>query len=294
MKIIFLLLFVGVTAQAEIDFKSEFGDRNGCFLIKDLKTGAVIADYNAKRCEERFSPCSSFKIAAAVMAFDKGVLKDENQIVKWDGIKRDRPEINKDQTPFTWMSDSVKWVTEWIMPQLGQKTVQSFLSMFSYGNQDFSGGMKDSWVSSSLKISAQEQVAFLQKLWLGKLPVSKRAVDLTKKISFIKKLGKDSELYGKTGTGCLVGHDCMEYPGKMLGWFVGVLKTPKKEYVFAANGSDLKNQKDPGGPRMRKTVISILDKMNLESDSPPNNADHEPNKEIVGLSKKRCFTVQLF
>src|SRR4051812_33873292 len=115
--ILISLLILATTAHAEVDFKSEFGDRDGCFLLEDLKTGKVLAEYNPKRCREQLSPCSSFKIAAAVMAFEKSVLKDENQVVKWDGIKRDRAETNKDQTPFTWMSDSVKWVTEWIMPQ---------------------------------------------------------------------------------------------------------------------------------------------------------------------------------
>ena len=62
------------------------------------------------------------------MAFDKGILKDENQVVRWDGLKRGRQEENQDQTPITWMSNSIKWVTE--------------------------------WVTSSLKISAHEQLAF--------------------------------------------------------------------------------------------------------------------------------------
>lgn len=250
-------------AFTEADFKKEFSDRDGCFLISDLKTGKVISEYNSKRCQERFSPCSSFKIAAATMAFDKGIFKDENQVVKWDGIKRDREGINKDLTPLTWMNESAKWVTEWIMPQLGTEAIKSFLSSFTYGNQDFSGGMKDSWVTSSLKISAHEQVEFLRKLWKYQLPVSRRSVDLTKKIILVQKLGTKSELYGKTGTGCLVGHACMDRPGKMLGWFVGVLKSDSQEYVFAANASDLVDQSPPAGARMRKTAISILEKKGL-------------------------------
>lgn len=275
MKTIFTVIFsfVGVLAfcpfqaaaksLSDKDFKILFGERDACFVIVDLKSGKQISEYNPKRCAERFSPCSSFKIAAAVMVFEKGLLKDENQIVKWDGKTRDREEINKDMTPLTWMSESAKWVTEWIMPQLGLETIKKFLSSFSYGNQDFSGGFKGAWQTNSLKISAHEQVEFLKKLWTDQLPVSKRAMDLTSKITFIKKLGAKSELYGKTGTGCLVGHECMSRPGKMIGWFVGVLKSESGEYVFAANGSDLTDQKAPAGPRMRNTSIEILEKMKL-------------------------------
>jgi beta-lactamase class D len=250
-------------ALTDAEFKNEFGPRDGCFLVTNLKSGEVVSEFNSKRCEERFSPCSSFKIAAALMAFEKGVLKDENQIIKWDGIKRERPELNRDQTPYTWMSNSAKWVTEWITPQLGLETIQQFLNDFQYGNKDFSGGLKDAWQTTSLKISAREQSAFLTKLWKGELSISKRAIDLTKKITFIKKIGKASELYGKTGTGCLVGHACMEHPDKMIGWFVGILKTRNNDYVFAGNASDLIPQGPPAGPRIRETTVRLLEKAGL-------------------------------
>jgi len=261
-----LLPFIFSTlAAADVDFKKVFGDRTGCFLISDLHTGKTLAEYNPKRCEERFSPCSSFKIAAALMAFEKGILKDENQVIKWDGVKRERSGLNEDQTPMTWMSESVKWVTEWVMPQLGEKTIQQFLDGFAYGNKDFSGGLKNAWVTSSLKISAREQMAFLARFWKSELSVSQRTTELTKKIIFIKNLGKDSELYGKTGTGCLVGHACLSRPDKMIGWFVGVIKTNSNAYVFAANASDLKAQGPPAGPRLRETTIEILKQMGLAS-----------------------------
>jgi beta-lactamase class D len=263
-QIFSLLLFFSARLNAATDFKKVFSDRDACFMISDLETGKVIAEYNSERCKERFTPCSSFKIAAALMAFEKGILKDENQIIKWDGIKHNRPEENRDQTPLTWMSNSVKWVTEWIMPQLGEKTIQQYLEKFKYGNKDFSGGLKDAWVTSSLKISAQEQVLFLSRLWKNDLGLSKKTTELTKKIIFIKKIG-NSELYGKTGTGCLVGHNCMERPDKMIGTFVGVLKTGSKTYVFASNASDLKDQQEPAGPRLRNTVIEIFKEMGLVS-----------------------------
>lgn len=212
-----------VTAKPlnENEFKKFFDDRDGCFVLSDLKTGKVLSNYNSKRCQERFSPCSSFKIAASLMAFEKKVLKDDNQIIKWDGVKRERAELNQDQTPYTWMSNSVMWVTSWIIPQLGKEVTQDFLDKFSYGNKDFSGPRKEPWQTSSLKISADEQLAFISKLWKNELPLSKNTIDLTKKIIFIKKLGQKSELYGKTGTGCLKGNACMDHPDKMIGWFVG-------------------------------------------------------------------------
>jgi len=256
------LLLLSASAFAAVDFKKTFADRDACFIIADLETGKILAEHNPKRCKERYSPCSSFKVPAALMAFDKGILKDENQIVKWDGIQRGRQEENQDQTPITWMSNSIMWVTEWVMPQVGEKNIQHFLDVFNYGNKDFSGGLKNAWVTSSLKISAHEQLAFISKLWKENLPVASKAIELTKKIILIKKIG-GSELYGKTGTGCLVGRDCMEKPSKMLGNFIGILKSGSKTYAIAANASDLKDQERPAGPRLRNTAIEILKEMGL-------------------------------
>ncbi|OYZ17812.1 MAG: hypothetical protein B7Y39_14665 [Bdellovibrio sp. 28-41-41] len=263
-QIAFYALLLSVSANAEFNFEKIFHDRDACVLISELETGKVLAEYNPQRCKERFTPCSSFKIAASLMAFEKGILKDENQTIKWDGVKRGRPEENRDQTPFTWMSDSVKWVTEWIMPQVGEKDIKQFLSNFNYGNTDFSGGLKDAWVTSSLKISAHEQSSFIAKLWKEELPISKKTMNLTKKIIFIKKID-GSELYGKTGTGCLVGHACMNRADKMIGNFVGILKSGSKTYVFAANASDLKDQEQPAGPRLRNATIEIVKGMGLVS-----------------------------
>lgn len=265
-KIIFLLIVatsLSVSAKSKVDFQNVFKDRDACFVLSDLKTGDVVVEHNKSRCEKRFSPYSTFKIAASMMAFEKGVFKDENQIIKWDGIKRDRAELNKDQTPLTFMSESVKWVTEWIMPQIGNKQIQVFLDKFEYGNKDFSGGLKNAWVSSSLKISADEQIHFLSNFWNEKLGLTQHTTELTKKVMFIKKFGETAELYGKTGTGCLKGNDCMSKPGKMIGWFVGFLKSGNNNYVFAANAADLKNQEDPAGPRTRRATIETLKQLEL-------------------------------
>ena len=149
------------------------------------------------------------------------------------------------------------------MPQLGQKAIDNYLKDFNYGNKDFSGGLDRAWVSSTLKISGYEQLEFLRNFWTGKLAVSKKAHDLAKGALFIKKYPGGGLLYGKTGTGCLQGTSCMSQPDKMLGWFVGYVVNGSSTYAFAANSADLQPEKEPAGPRMRNTVISLLEHMKL-------------------------------
>ncbi len=149
------------------------------------------------------------------------------------------------------------------MPQLGQKVINNYLDDFKYGNKDFSGGLDKAWVSSTLKISGYEQLEFLKNFWVGKLSISKKTYDFSKEVMLIKTYPKGSLLYGKTGTGCLQGTACMSQPDKMLGWFVGFVVNGRDTYAFSANAADLKSEREAAGPRMRSSVISILEQLNL-------------------------------
>ncbi len=224
----------------------------GCLTIAELKTGKTVLEHEPQRCGARFSPNSTFKIAAALMAFEDRIFKDEKQKIAWDGKSGKRDAERRNQTPTSWMSESVVWVTQRVTRQEGAKRVQQWLNKFDYGNLDFSGGLEQAWLDSSLKISAHEQIRFLRKLRLGQLPVSARARDLTWKILNIPN--QPFELHGKTGTGC-IDPDCM---GRVRGWFVGVFKRGGKEYVFAANSEDREMGSVYAGPRLRNRVVSYL------------------------------------
>ena len=54
---------------------------------------------------------------------------------------------------------------------------------------------------SSIKISGEEQITFLQNLHDRKLGVSDHAYEMTKEILFIDILINGWSLYGKSGTG---------------------------------------------------------------------------------------------
>jgi len=249
-SILFLSLF---SFSQNSDLKNKFKDFDGCFRMVQISDGKVIGETRPKICDQRFSPNSTFKIPLALMGFEKGILKSEDQVIKWDGKKRDRPEVNQDQTPATWIERSVVWVSQWLTPQLTEPTIQKFLKDFSYGNQDFSGGITQAWLDSSLKISPNEQINFISNFWKESLPLSKNTFEKVKKISFIKRLDSKADLYGKTGTGCL-NKGC----SIQQGWFVGILKTEKEAYAFAAFTQDKKKISGYAGPRVRQLITDAL------------------------------------
>lgn len=220
-----------------------FGGRKGCFLLIDLKNNRVVEQAGVNK---RLPPCSTFKVAAAVMGFDAKILTPD-RLFRWNGIKDSRPEVNQDQTAASWMERSVVWVTQVLTTELGMKKVKGYLTRFAYGNQDFSGGLTRAWLTSSLLIDSREQARFMTDLWREKLPVSTHAQQWTKRILVVQKSDK-SRLSGKTGSGVWEGTD--------LGRYVGVLQCPQGEFVVVLDFQG--DCKGPGGLVARQLVLDHL------------------------------------
>jgi beta-lactamase class D len=231
--ILCLLSFGAFTLQTfpstEMDLSRYFPNKDGCFLLYDLKANRVVQRFNGKRCALRFAPCSTFKVPLALMAFDRGILKDENTTYKWDGVDRGRPNVNRDTSAADWLKYSVVWYSQRVTPQLGPEVVTNYLAKFDYGNRDISGGLTNFWLGSTLKISADEQLRFWERFWTNGLPVSRRAADITRKITYLETSPSGMKLSGKTGSHTSDRDE--------LGWFVGHLEGPKGEYLVVVNYS---------------------------------------------------------
>jgi beta-lactamase class D len=213
-----------------------FAGMDGCAIVFDAKAQKVAAIYGEGRCRRRYTACSTFKWPLAVMAFDSGVLKDENASLKWDGIKRPFDSWNQDQTAASWMRNSVVWYSQRLTPQIGKDKMQAYLDAFNYGNRDISSGLTSAWLTvsrmdsdpgkGSLKISAFEQLEFMRKFWTGGLPVSPVAAATTKEIIFLEKSPGGYALHGKTGSG---------YSNDLkgdFGWFIGHAERNGHEYYI--------------------------------------------------------------
>jgi beta-lactamase class D len=255
---IVMLAMAANAGAATPDYAAIFKGKNACFLLVDLESGKTVAQYNPKRCAQRVSACSTFKIPIAVMAFDQGILSDQDTPIHWDGVDRGNPDWNRDQTPKTWLKSSTVWVSQWITPQIGMEKIKQYLASFRYGNQDMSGGITTAWLSSTLKISPFEQVDFLRRFWRGGLAVRPDATDSTKASLPEERSASGDELQGKTGSG--YSDPRGDRGGRQVGWFVGHLSSEGKEYVFALDFEDDARPADPspGGLRARAMTKQIL------------------------------------
>jgi beta-lactamase class D len=260
-----LSLAVGSTRAAEPDFAKLFEGRDGCFELYDLTADKLVVRFNPDRCAQRASPCSTFKVPLALMAFDAGILKDETSSMKWDGTKYSRDAWNRDQTAATWMRDSVVWFSQRLTPQLGMDKVKDYLARFDFGNRDMSGGLTKAWLESSLQISPDEALRFWERFWREQLPVSKHAFEMTKTITLVDTSPAGWTLHGKTGSGDIPSPGSGKDSGLRLGWYVGHVARGGRSYVFVSSYSDRVPSADsnPSGWIARGIALKILQQMGL-------------------------------
>jgi len=220
-----------------------------CFLAQE----GVHTFKKEGDCDTRYSPASTFKIPLALMGFNSGVFVSKSE-PRWTPPAGTSFFINAHKgphTPATWMRDSAVWYSQELTTRLGMERFQNYVAKFAYGNQDVSGtpgkgdGLTEAWLMSSLQISAQEQVDFLQKLVDRTLPVSQKAYDLTRAILYREELWGGWKLYGKTGGGTL--QDAARLPtSRPQGWFVGWIEKSGRHIVFAGFVSDTPEDQNPG------------------------------------------------
>lgn len=244
-----LLVAIAMKAQAHditpADYRAAFEHYDACFILYDVQKDKIVSEYNpANRCATRLSPDSTFKIALSLMAFDQQLMR-QNTVFAWDGKKHDLPGWNQDQTPATWLKYSVVWVSQRLTPQLGLPRIQQYLTDFQYGNQDFSGdpgkhnGLTQAWLSSSLQLSAVEQLHFLKALSQQQLKLSHEAMANTMQNLSQGTLLHGAKLYGKTGSGRHKYSEKDSHPSKLRdGWYVGFVEHDAEHYIFVSNLTD--------------------------------------------------------
>lgn len=260
----FLLSLISFCAIANpMDLSAYFQGKSGCFVLFDLNKNQLVTRYNPSRCAERIAPDSTFKIPLSLMAFDQKLIAQDT-VFKWDGKNKGFISWNQNQTPHTWLQNSTVWVSQQLTPKLGLPTITSYLKEFDYGNQDFSGdsgennGLTHAWLSSSLKLSANEQLMFLQKFAENKLPVSQEALADTKNNMYLETSSSGWKLFGKTGTG-------LGKTGMPEGWFVGFVEKGTQKYEFVLNFTELSRSEpvEAAGMRAKEIAKAVLTNLNL-------------------------------
>jgi beta-lactamase class D len=230
-----------VAVAQNIDFGRHFRELGveGSIIIYDLRHGRAY-QHNPERNAKAFLPASTFKILNSLISLETGVISDEIGVLTWDGIERQVPQWNRDLNMKEAIKLSAIWFYQVLARRVGYDRMQKWVTQAKYGNQKI-GSKEDIdqfWLQGELRITPQEQVQFLQRLYKNDLPFSERSLSIVKDIMIMEQT-PDYTIRGKTGWVGFVGN-----VKPQIGWYVGYLEKGKDVYFFATN-IEIRNQKDP-------------------------------------------------
>ncbi len=254
-----LLFAISCTNNVTEDtsLKKYFDENNvtGTFGLFDNAQGQFTI-YNVVRfSDSAFLPASTFKIVNSLIGIQTGIAKDDSAVIKWDGISRGRPECNKDMT----MVDAFRiscppWYME-LARQIGKETMQHWLDTLGYGSRYEKFKIKNNldtfWLDNSAKVTADEQLGLVKKLYFDQLPFQKRPMRIVRSMMLMKD-DANYKLSYKTGWGSTD-------KGNQLGWIIGWVEENKRPYFFVLQLESPDKNIDMPTVRM-KILDSVLKK----------------------------------
>jgi beta-lactamase class D len=226
------------SAAQKIDFGRHFQALGveGSILIYDANNNQTF-HHNPQRNQTAFLPASTFKILNSLISLETGVIPDEIAVLTWDGVIREIPEWNHDLNMREAFKRSAVWFYQVLARRVGHERMQKFVTEAGYGNQKI-GGKEDIdkfWLQGALRITPQQQIQFLNRLYKDDLPFSKRSLSIVKDIMVVEQT-PDYTIRAKTGV-------TMLGVTPEIGWYVGYLEKGKNVYFFAVN-MDIRSKKD--------------------------------------------------
>ncbi|MEO0532650.1 MAG: class D beta-lactamase [Cyanobacteria bacterium P01_A01_bin.123] len=220
---------------AEIDFSQHFQDLGveGSIIIHDLNQDRTY-QHNPDRNTTPFLPASTFKILNSMIALETGVIAHELDVLTWDGIERSFPAWNRDQNMENAMRVSAVWFYQVLARRIGYERMQQWVTDVGYGNQNIgdADAIDTFWLTGEIRITPQEQIQFLRRLYDNDLPFSEAVMATVKDIMIVEQT-PDYTIRAKTGWATQ----------SQTGWYVGYVEQGENVYFFATN-IDIRSEAD--------------------------------------------------
>jgi len=211
----------------------------GCFGLYNNATNEFTF-YNKKRfTDSSYLPASTFKIVNSLIGLQTGVISSDSMIIKWDGVKRNVEEWNRDLSMYEAFRVSAVPYYQEVARRIGKDRMEYWMDTVNYG-----AGPKDTafristaidtfWLDNSLKITADEELGLVKMLYFDQLPFFKSYQEKVKKAMLFENKTMYRLAY-KTGWG-------RKENGNHLAWAVGWVEENNHPYFFVLNfeSSDL-------------------------------------------------------
>ena len=240
---------------AQLDMTTPFRKYNlhgSCTIFDYTQKKWIMSDSTDARIASL--PASTFKIINMLIALETGVIKDENEVIKWPG-KTDttrygyRPEIYHDMSVKEAFEVSAVWVFLDLAQKIGRERYQHYLTACKYGNADLSEQDPDFWNLGQLAISPINQIEFLINAYDGRLPFSKRNLEILRRV-MVTEQNDNYTIRSKTGWTRENGMDS--------GWWIGSVERKDHLWFFATRISKPRTVFNPNFSSCRKEITKDI------------------------------------
>ncbi len=151
-------------------------------------------------------------------------------VIKWDGVTRQIPEWNRDLSMAEAFKVSAVPYYQEVARRIGKDTMQLWLDSLGYASRygrAIINKIDTFWLDNSIKITADEELGLVKKLYFDQLPFQKRSMKIVKGVMVQEKNANYTLAY-KTGWGSREN-------GNALGWIVGWIVENQHPHFFALN-----------------------------------------------------------
>jgi len=194
---------------------------NGTFGLFDNGQGHFTI-YNLPRFRDSaYLPAGTFDIIQSLIGVQTGVVKDDSALAtagRENGFGQ-------------------------LALRLGKDTLKKWIDSLGYGNKNISGPLDSFWLNNHLKVTSDEQLGLVKKLYFDQLPFFQHT-QLVVRRQMQNDNNTNYRLTYKTGHG-------IKEDGHAIAWIVGWVEENKHLYFFVLNlesadpGRDIREKELP-------------------------------------------------
>lgn len=199
----------------------------GCFAMMENATGKFTVHNLYRYKDSSYLPASTFKIVNSLIGLQTGIISSDSMVIKWDGVKRNVDEWNKDLTMYeAFRVSSLPYYQE-VARRIGKDTMQYWLDLLGYGTKKITTNVDSFWIDNSMKITPDEELGLVKRLYFGQLPFHRYNQEIVKRAMLFED-NSNYKLAYKTGWG-------FNERKNNIGWVVGWIEENRHPYFFVLN-----------------------------------------------------------
>ena len=222
----------------------------GTFALFDNGQGHFTICNLPRYRDSAYMPGATFDIVESLIAFQTGVVKDDKTIMlDADSVANGTADAGQQRTitqhislarafQTTDMLNTIVFQTL-TLRTIGADTLRTWVDSLRYGNKAFDGDSMALY-DGKLKISPDEQLGLIKKLYFGQLPFYRRSQELVRNM-MNKEENSNYKLIYKMGRVLdIVPMDSTRkaWKGHVMGWVLGWVEENKHPYFFVLHFDD--------------------------------------------------------